>query len=72
MVLNRNMGAIDRLFRVVAGGVLIYIGFVDEGLIASETLRYTLGVLGLLNAASAAAGICPLYIFANINTQRQV
>lgn len=71
MTLRKNMGTIDRLFRIVVGGLLIYIGFVDQGLIASETLRYTLGILGLLNAASAAAGFCPLYIFANIDTHRQ-
>jgi len=71
MALRKNMGTIDRLFRIVVGGLLIYIGFVDEGLIASETLQYTLGILGLLNVASSASGICPLYIFANINTQRR-
>ena len=65
------MGTIDRLFRIAVGGLLIYTGFINDGLIASDTLRYTLGILGLLNAASSAAGICPLYIFANINTQRQ-
>jgi hypothetical protein len=72
MAVTPNMGTIDRTFRIVAGALLIYIGFVNEGLISSETLKYILGTIGALNVASSVAGVCPLYIFANINTRRRV
>ena len=71
MTLKANMGMIDRTFRIMIGGLLIYIGFINEGLIASETLKYILGAIGVLNIASSVAGLCPIYTFANINTCRQ-
>ena len=71
MTLKANMGLIDRTFRLVIGGFLIYIGFINEGLIASETLKYILGAIGVLNIASSMAGICPIYIFAKINKSLQ-
>ena len=71
MTLKPNMGVIDRVFRIVAGTLLVYIGLVNEGLIASETLKYILGAIGAVNIVSSMAGVCPLYTFANINTRRQ-
>jgi len=71
MALKTNMGVIDRVFRIAAGTLLVYIGLVNEGLIAGETLKYVLGAIGMMNILSSVAGVCPLYTFANINTRRQ-
>lgn len=71
MKFSVNMGMIDRLFRTVIGIVLVYIGFINEGLIASEILKFILGAIGLINIVSSVAGICPFYAFANINTCRK-
>lgn len=63
-----NMGLIDRAVRMIVGILLIYIGFINIELVASEVLRYLLGGIGIINIISALAGICPFYSFANIST----
>ena len=71
MKFKANMGNIDRVFRLAIGASLMYIGFLSEGLIANDTLKFILGAIGVINIASGLAGICPLYAFANINTCRK-
>ena len=68
MQLKINMGLIDRSFRILVGIALIYIGFINSSFVSSETLRYILGAIGVVNIVSSLAGICPIYLFANINT----
>ena len=68
MKLKVNMGMIDRAIRTIVGLLLIYIGFVNIEFVVSDLLRYILGGIGILNIISAVMGICPFYIFANINT----
>jgi len=70
MKLKVNMGIIDRSFRLLVGLILIYIGFINQELVSSEILRYILGVIGVINIISSLAGICPIYMLANINTCR--
>ena len=70
MKLKVNMGIIDRSFRLLVGIILIYIGFVNQELVSSEILRYILGLIGVINIISSLAGICPIYMLANINTCR--
>lgn len=71
MSLRRNMCVVDRLFRTALGVVLIYVGFIDTGLISSPLVNYLLGGFGVVNIASALLAHCPLYALANLSTVRE-
>lgn len=62
MTHKANMVMIDRTFRLMIGDLLIYIGFINKGIIAGETLKYIPGAIGVINITSSVAGICPIYL----------
>lgn len=68
MPFKANVGKIDRVLRVLVGGLFIYLGFFAGDIIANQMLRYILGGLGIINVATALIGFCPIYTLANINT----
>lgn len=66
--LRRNVGTVDKLVRLPLVAVLLYLGFVDEQLISSTTLRYALIFLGFMNVFAVTTGHCPFYVVADVNT----
>lgn len=68
MPFKANVGKVDRVLRVLVGGLFIYLGFFAGDIIANQMLRYILGGLGIINVATALIGFCPIYTLANINT----
>lgn len=70
MMFQRNMSLIDRAIRILIGVALLYVGFIDPGLIGikSQVLGVVLGVLGLVNIGSAFMGHCPIYSIAGLST----
>lgn len=68
--ISRNMSDLDRLLRVTAALVLIYISYFSEQLISNAIISLLLGLLGLLNLAAAITAFCPLYRLADIDTRK--
>lgn len=63
-----NMGTADRIARFVVGVFLVYIGFINSGLIGDSLLNVAVGAFGVANVISAMLGICPAYLLVNIST----
>lgn len=61
-----NMGGIDRIIRIVAGLVLIVLGF----FVLSGTWGIVLGVVGLILLLTGLIGWCPLYLPFKITTRK--
>ncbi|ELS00416.1 Protein of unknown function (DUF2892) [Xenococcus sp. PCC 7305] len=63
-----NLGAVDRLIRLVIASVLFYFGLL---VYSSSTLGVGLTIVGVVMAISALAGSCLLYGLFGINTRKQ-
>lgn len=70
MKIQMNMSKLDRSVRITGSALLIYIGFVNPGLVSNHVINILLGCFGLLNLISAMIGFCPLYHLANLSTHR--
>jgi uncharacterized membrane protein YuzA (DUF378 family) len=68
MKFKRNMHRLDQLVRIVLGVVLIYVGFINTGLINSDVINWILGLFGIVNIVVAIASYCPVYSLADIST----
>ncbi len=60
---RKNLGTLDRTFRITLGVVLISYGIFSMG-----TLGIVLGVVGLVPLATGLMGSCPLYTVFKINS----
>ncbi len=60
-----NESNVDRIIRVVAGVVLLYLGF---GGALSGTLAAVADVLGVVMLLTGAVGFCPLYAIFKFST----
>ncbi|PWR24928.1 YgaP family membrane protein [Zavarzinia aquatilis] len=60
--MNKNVGTADRVFRVVAGLVLLSLLFLLDG----EAKWF--GLIGIVPLATAAMSWCPLYTLFGIRT----
>lgn len=60
--MNKNVGSIDRALRLVIAAALFAVFFMLEG-----GIRYV-GLLGLVPAATALIGYCPLYSLLGLRT----
>ena len=69
--LTRNVGRFDQILRIGIGLLLMWIGFVDDGLIEDAVIRSVVGLFGLLNLIAAMIRVCPVYSAAGINTNNQ-
>lgn len=58
--MNRNVGGIDRILRIVVGLVLI-------GLALTGTIGWW-GFIGIVPIVTAAVGYCPVYPLIGMNT----
>ena len=60
--MKQNVGMIDRIFRLVAGVILLSLTQILEG-----DIRWV-GLIGIVPILTAAMGFCPLYCPFKINT----
>ena len=58
--MNRNIGSLDRILRIIAGLVLLALG-------AFGPLGWW-GAIGIVPIATALIGLCPAYPLLGINT----
>ncbi|MFZ3383775.1 MAG: DUF2892 domain-containing protein [Candidatus Methanoperedens sp.] len=63
--MEKNVGTIDRIVRVVIGIILLYAA--ATGMV-SGIWMYVAGILGIVMLAAAALAYCPLYPAMKINT----
>jgi hypothetical protein len=70
VALTRNLHGIDIAVRTVIGLALVYVGFMDTGLIDNPVARGLLGAFGVLNLVAASLRHCPLYHLAGFSTCR--
>lgn len=61
-----NEGSTDRIIRVVAGIVLLALGW---GEVVTGTLGTVFKVLGFIPLVTGVVGWCPLYAIASISTR---
>ena len=57
--MKRNVGAVDKVLRIIAGIVIIGLGLY---------FRNWLGIIGIIPLATALLGNCPLYTILGIST----
>lgn len=67
----KNMGQIDRIIRIASGLVLMYIGFIEQSIIDDLAINIIVGVFGLVSAAFAYIGFCPIYTLGNVSTVKK-
>lgn len=60
--MNKNIGNIDRIFRIVIGAALISMVFVGP--------QTVWGWVGIIPLATALINFCPLYPIFGINTRK--
>ena len=65
-MLVQNEGSVDRIIRVIAGVVLIILGF----FMVPGMWGIILGVVGVISLLTGAVGTCPLYMPFGINTKK--
>jgi Inner membrane protein YgaP-like, transmembrane domain len=65
--MKSNVGSIDRVLRVLAGIVLLVIGFAVLG----GTAGIVVGVIGLIPLTTGLIGWCPLYNLFHLRTRKQ-
>lgn len=66
--MKSNVGIIDRVLRVLAGIVLLVVGFA----VLNGTAGLVVGVIGLIPLATGLIGWCPLYNLFNLRTRKQI
>jgi hypothetical protein len=62
LIVNANVGGIDRTLRIVVGIVLLSLFFILEG-----NARY-LGLIGIVVLATGVFRFCPAYTVLGVNT----
>lgn len=63
-----NVGAVDRMIRVILGAVLLYLGL---GIYGGSTLGIVITVVAAVALLSGLFGSCLLYSVLGINTSKQ-
>jgi hypothetical protein len=66
--MSMNEGTADRIIRVVAGIVLLWLGF---GGVADGAFGIVLGVVGAILTLTGLVGWCPLYSVVGVSTKRK-
>ncbi|HHJ14085.1 MAG TPA: DUF2892 domain-containing protein [Gammaproteobacteria bacterium] len=66
--MQRNIGTFDMILRLGISVIMLYLGFIDRGIIDDALSSNIIGALGVLNLVVALIRHCPLYSLAGINT----
>jgi hypothetical protein len=67
-IMKKNMGAIDKLIRILIAVVIVVLYFTH---VISGTLEIILLVLAVIFALTSLIGFCPLYLPFGINTEKK-
>ena len=59
--LSKNIGSIERGIRSIVGLLLIYLGFINTGIIPDALFSFLIGLFGVANLSSGLLGWCPMY-----------
>lgn len=62
--MNKNVGGLDKILRIVAGVVLLCLVFVLK---TGDSL-WLWGLIGIVPLATGLMGYCPLYTLLGVNT----
>lgn len=63
--MTKNLGLMDRLFRIGLGGLLLYLGL---GTYSGSTLGMGLAIAAAIPTFTALLGFCPIYRLLGIHT----
>lgn len=66
----RNVGAVDRIARVVIGLVAITLAFTVWDITQASVPGIIAGAVGVVMLITGALGFCPLYIPLNCSTEK--
>ncbi len=66
--MERNIGGVDRIIRLVIGAIMTGVGFGALG----GVVGIVVGVIGVILLLTSALGQCIIYRFLNINTYIRV
>ncbi|MEM8675297.1 MAG: DUF2892 domain-containing protein [Cyanobacteria bacterium P01_G01_bin.67] len=65
--MNKNIGILDRIIRVVIAGILLYLGL---GIYAGSTLGIGLAIVSIIPLITSLLGSCPMYSLLGISTHK--
>lgn len=66
--IQKNIGNLDLIIRLIISTGMIYFGFFNLSIIQDKFSATIIGVLGVLNLIVALVRFCPLYAAVGINT----
>jgi hypothetical protein len=66
--MKRNVGMADMAVRVIAGLVLLYLGFVDNPVVSEGLPKTIIGFFALVPILTGALRWCPLYSLVGMST----
>lgn len=66
--MRKNMGAVDRIIRVLLAVVVAVLYFTNQ---ISGTAAIVLGIIAIIFLLTSLAGFCPLYVPFKISTRRK-
>ena len=69
--IQKNIGNIDLIIRLIISTGMIYFGLFNLSLIQDKFSATIIGILGVLNLIVALVRFCPLYAAVGINTYCQ-
>jgi small-conductance mechanosensitive channel len=68
MTLNKNMGMLDRIIRLVLAAVIAVLYFTGN---LSGLAAIILGILAVIFVVTSLVGFCPLYLPFGLTTRRK-
>jgi hypothetical protein len=66
--MNKNMGSVDKIIRVLIAAVIALLYFTDQ---ITGTTVIILGILAVVFLLTSAIGFCPLYWLLKVSTIRK-
>ena len=64
----RNIGLTDMNIRFVVGGVLLYLGLIDNPVLSDGLAKTVVAVAAVVPLLTAVLRFCPIYLLAGIDT----
>ena len=71
ITLQKNMGRVDQVIRLIIGLTFIYLGFINQSIIGDQLYAIMIGIFGIINVGSAFLRFCPFYMLAGLSTNRK-
>jgi O-antigen/teichoic acid export membrane protein len=68
MKINKNMGSIDRIIRVLLAAIVFVLIFTN---VLSGTLAWVLGILAGIFLLTSFVSFCPLYVPFKFSTKKE-